>query len=254
MTYMLRGLVLAVALLIGVSTPLAGQQDAVLDHPLSDYGWVIGHGPGIDQAIADWHQEVVGRAASIRAIGHVRWRAGRQFTRWTEELGSPLTLRLLLEHSWPRGPVPPPPSPPGTDQIDVATVRWLHADVRDWTISSEVTDVTLPGDGRDLCIFHTQAGKWPVYLDGGVQGEGNPWVFANIGGQWYGATFEWLRPGQQCKPVITRENIGPHTKQPPLSSWVPQPGELVGFMMSTPARSALRTSNERSNVVLVPWP
>ena len=65
--------------------------------------------------------------------------------------------------------------------------------------------------------------------------------------------MEWLRPGQVCKGV-TQTNIGPHTKKSPLSSWVPTSGEVVGFAMSTPARSALRTSNERTNIVLVTWP
>ena len=140
------------------------------------------------------------------------------------------------------------------DQLDLSQVTWLHANISNWTVSSTVTGVTFPGAGVDMCIFHTQAGQWPTYVDNGVAGEGNPWVFANINGQWYGGTFEWLRPGQQCKVVITRENIGPHVKVSPLSSWVPQSGEVVGFAMSTPARSALRTSNERTNIVLVTWP
>ena len=142
----------------------------------------------------------------------------------------------------------------GGDELNLSQVTWLHANISGWTASSTVTGVTLPGAGGTMCIFHTQAGAWPLYVDNGVEGEGNAWIFANIGGQWYGGTFEWLRPGQQCKPVITRENIGPHVKQSPLSSWVPQSGEVVGVAMSTPARSNLRTSNQRTNVVLVTWP
>jgi hypothetical protein len=142
----------------------------------------------------------------------------------------------------------------GLDEIDPNQITWLHANISDWTVSSTITGVTLPGAGGTMCIFHTEAGAWPLYVDNGVEGEGNAWIFANIGGQWYGGTFEWLRPGQQCKPVITRENIGPHVKQSPLSSWVPQSGEVVGVAMSTPARSNLRTSNQRTNVVLVTWP
>ena len=140
------------------------------------------------------------------------------------------------------------------DEIDPSQVTWLHANISGWTMSSIVTGVRFPSAGSDMCIFHTKAGQWPTYVDGGVAGEGNPWVFANIGGQWYGGTFEWLRPGQPCKPNITRENLGPNVKQSPLSSWVPQSGEAIGFAMSTPARSGLRTSNERSNILLVTWP
>ena len=140
------------------------------------------------------------------------------------------------------------------DEINPSQITWLHADISGWTASSTVTGITFPGAGAEMCIFHTQAGEWPVYSDQGNLGEGNPWVFANINGQWVGGTFEWLRPGQQCKPVITRENIGPHVKLLPLSTWVPQSGELVGFAMSTPARDSRRTSNQRSNIVLATWP
>ncbi|MBI4241518.1 MAG: hypothetical protein HY613_07355 [Candidatus Rokubacteria bacterium] len=98
-----------------------------------------------------------------------------------------------------------------------------------------------------LCIEHSKAGKWPE-----KEGtEGNPWVFAQVGGKWHGATYEWLRPGQTCKGVGT--DIGAYTKKNPLKSWIPAAGEQVGFMVSTPARSSLRTSNERSNVVLLRW-
>jgi hypothetical protein len=62
-----------------------------------------------------------------------------------------------------------------------------------------------------------------------------------------------LRPGQVCKG-ITAANIGGHIKQSPLANWRPRSGEQVGFMVSTLARDANRTSNERTNVVLVRWP
>ena len=105
---------------------------------------------------------------------------------------------------------------------------------------------------QEVCIRHTKANEWPA-LDVPPMLYGNPWVFVRIDGRWLAATFEWMRPGQECKGV-TRLNIGPHTKQSPLSTWVPTSGETVGFAMSTPARSNLRTSNERSNIVLVRWP
>ena len=143
------------------------------------------------------------------------------------------------------------------DEIDPGQITWLHTNVSNWAVTSTVTGVTLPVAGGTMCIFHTKAGQWPVYNDNGNLGEGNPWVFANIGGQWYGATFEWLRPGQQCKAVVTRagrDGLGAHTKSPPMTSWEPQSGEFVGFAMSTRARDGGRTSNERSNIVLKRWP
>jgi hypothetical protein len=129
----------------------------------------------------------------------------------------------------------------------------LHANITNWKVNSTVTGVRFPGGGSQMCIFHTAAGKWPRFRQNGALGEGNPWVFAFINGFWYGGTFEWLRPGQQCKPNITRTNIGPHVKRSPLSRWAPRSGEKVGFAMSTPARDGTRTNNSRSNIVMVTW-
>jgi hypothetical protein len=150
--------------------------------------------------------------------------------------------------------------PVAPDEIDLSEVTWLHADISEWRVTSQVTSVALKPRGKGVGVYHTGAGSWPEYIDGGVRGEGNIWIFGKINGQWYGATCEWLRhhktthKGQEYKPELSRTNIGPHTKQAPLRDWVPKRGETVGFAMSTPARSHLRTSNERSNVVLVAWP
>ena len=40
-----------------------------------------------------------------------------------------------------------------------------------------------------------------------------------------------------------------------MDTWQPKPGELVGYMVTTPARSypEFRTLDERSNIILVPW-
>ena len=152
--------------------------------------------------------------------------------------------------TWPHMDGGEPTTPP-EDEFDLSQVTWLHADISGWAQTSTVTNVQI--SSRDICVKHTMAGKWPVFVNNGTAAEGNPWVFAQIGGQWYGATYEWLRPGQECKGV-TQTNIGPHTKQSPLSSWVPQSGETVGFAMATRSRDNKRTSNERTNVVLVTWP
>ena len=146
-------------------------------------------------------------------------------------------------------------APAAPDEIDTTQINWLHTDIRQWRITSKITNVKLKPD-MGIGIYHTGAGMWPEYIDGGVRGEGNVWIFAKIDGQWHGATCEWLRIGQQYKPVLGRENIGAHTKAEPLKSWVPAHGETVGICMSTPGRSPindLRTSNERSNIVLVRW-
>ena len=145
--------------------------------------------------------------------------------------------------------------------LDPSDVRWLHTDVRGWPVTSHITDVTIRDVPRGgICISHTQANRWQGVIIGTTLLAGNPWVFVEIDGQWYGATYEWLRPGQICKfqaqgagpPSL---EIGPHTKRNPISRWVPKSGETLGFMVSTPARSNDRgSSNERSQIVLVRWP
>ena len=128
-------------------------------------------------------------------------------------------------------PAQPPPSSGGaTDSIDLNSVTWLHTNVSGWAETSRITNVSV--GAPPICIEHTKAGQWPV-KDGL---EGNPWVFVNQGGRWYAATYEWLAPGQTCK-AIHADNIGSHIGIPPLSSWRPQSGELVGFMVSARARS-----------------
>ena len=106
-----------------------------------------------------------------------------------------------------------------------------------------------------VCIDHTKRGRWPAISAPGTIVEGNPWVFAKVNGKWYGATYEWLRPGQKCKYSISASSIGDHIKVSPLKNWKPKSGEQIGLMVSTPARLGPDGPvNERSNVVLRTWP
>ena len=113
----LAGILLAGILLAGCTVAHAQSDDAVLDHPLQDYGWVITHEAALAQAIEDWAQRVTGRQAGVETIAHLRWR-GSVDRSWVEEkLGAPLTMRKLLEEHWPTGDAPPPvtrrtPDPP----------------------------------------------------------------------------------------------------------------------------------------------
>jgi len=139
----------------------------------------------------------------------------------------------------------------GNDELDLSQVSFLHANISSWPASSTITSVSITGS--QVCVRHTKAGKWPVAVLSGVAVEGNPWVVVNRDGRWYAGTYEWLRPGQICKG-ITAANIGGHIKQAPLANWRPRSGEQIGFIVSTLARDANRTSNQRTNVVLVRWP
>jgi len=163
----------------------------------------------------------------------------------------------------PEPPAPPsPPSPPGgNDAIDLRQVVIVKGpgDFANWTVGSTITDVRQ-GNGQ-LCIYHTMLGQWPsvpFFGDPGTLVEGNQWVFAFINGRWYGGAADWYRPGQACKGVDA-QSIGRdafyNPSEEPLHSWVPQPGERVGYGSSTPARAwpDMRTLDHRTNIVIVPW-
>jgi hypothetical protein len=156
-----------------------------------------------------------------------------------------LSISVIVAASEP--PPSPPPSPPSGASFDLRQVVWLDHDVSGWPETSRVTSASI--DDPPICIHHTKAGRWPV-KDGA---EGNPWIFVNLNGRWYGSTFEWLSPGQECK-YVTRDNIGGHIGRSPLTGWRPRSGELVGLMVSARARSGADTVQERSNVVMVRWP
>ncbi|MBX2849970.1 MAG: hypothetical protein KTR16_16715 [Acidiferrobacterales bacterium] len=78
------------------------------------------------------------------------------------------------------------------------------------------------------------------------------WMFAQIGGVWYGATWEYLRVGQVTKSEAA---ISPsHLQIPPMAIY-PRSGEIYGFMVSGITRPGLQYNNarERSNVSLYRW-
>lgn len=152
-----------------------------------------------------------------------------------------------------QNPTDPGPQSSPDDQIDMKQVTIaLGADVRSWAVTS--TMISAAHTGGDLCTNHTKAGRWPAvpFFDTGATVEGNQWFFVNLGGKWYAGANEWLRPGQVCKGIAG--NIGadnfPNT---PLQNWSPSPGELLGVMVSTPARAGQQGTAERSNVVLIRW-
>jgi hypothetical protein len=155
----------------------------------------------------------------------------------------------------PPSAAPPPAAPPSSGSgggstagsIDLNAVKWLHTDVSDWAETSRITNVSI--GNPPICIEHTKAGRWPAR--NGL--EGNPWIFVQLNGRWHAATYEWLASGQTCKGIHAG-NIGSHIGVPPLASWRPRSGELVGLMVSARARAGGDTVSERSNVVMVRWP
>jgi hypothetical protein len=148
------------------------------------------------------------------------------------------------------------------DDFDEDNIVWLHTDVSDWEVTSTVTSAHI--NYEELCVYHTMAGQWPEVLgifreDPDAPMEGNIWIIARIDGVWYAATFDYLRPGGQCKyDGYSPEDEGPGPSTfgaVPLSTWSPRSGEPVYLFVSTIARhEPLGPVHERSDFVELIWP
>ncbi len=135
-------------------------------------------------------------------------------------------------------------------------------DVRDFARTSEITSLEFRPD--NIHLDHTLRGQWPPVVinpaDGTTQ-EATIWVFFAINGTWYGTGGERLRPNQTDKQLTNASDIGPgwlydSNRWGPMTNYVPQVGELVGFMVV--AGSTRSDDNvavqERTGVVLIPFP
>ncbi len=156
----------------------------------------------------------------------------------------------------------PPTAFSDYDDFDENNIVWLHTDVSGWDVTSTVTGTHIDYD--KLCVYHTKAGKWPEVFGIFPEApedpmEGNIWIIARVDGVWYAATFDYLRPGDECKYdgyAPDDEGPGPSTfGAAPLSTWAPQSGEPVYMFMSTVARHGpLGPLNERSDYAPLIWP
>ncbi len=163
------------------------------------------------------------------------------------------TVRLrrvrLLE---PQSSYPPP--------LDLGDVSWLHTDVSGWSQDAELSSVSV--NSSEICLDYDTTNSWDaVTIEEDCDVNANPWVFVyrpdleGEDGQWYGATWEWMRPNVTCKH--SSSVAGDHIKQSPFhssSGWAPSSGETLHFMVSGLARSSERNHEERSNTVEVVWP
>lgn len=138
--------------------------------------------------------------------------------------------------------------------FDLEQVQWLHPNISQW---NETTALSVSFANNLICLDYDKKDEWPlVEIFGSTDVVANAWVFAQQEGQWYGMTFEWLRPGQTCKAMSAVE--GGHIKVAPFdeaSQWAPALCEELYFMVSGLIRSpAYRNVSERSNIVRVTWP
>ena len=146
--------------------------------------------------------------------------------------------------------------------IDLSRVVYVRGpNVANWPRTALVTAVEQDGaDPGPMCIRWENSTFWPdvpFFGDPNFGVYANQWYFANIGGTWYGGAGEWLyRGGSICKNGQGTFTIGPDSGfAPPFNTWAPKVGELVGLMITSPARQypSMRSVDERSQVVLVPW-
>ena len=128
-------------------------------------------------------------------------------------------------------------------------LRWLHTDVSAWPATATLHDVRI---GNRIEMPYDKATVWPGRDHVGAHVNANPWVIVRHKGQWYAATWEWLRFGQQDKAAAALEPG--HIKRRELDDWTPVSGERYGFMVSGLARDHVRNVSERSNVVWTTWP
>jgi hypothetical protein len=158
--------------------------------------------------------------------------------------------------------VPPPSGPSGPAPagfgLGSVTIVGGSPDVRSWPVTSTITSIAFsPGTFH---IDHTKRGQWPGVDIGGALQDSTIWMFENINGRWYGTGGERLRPGQTDKGLTRASDIATgwfyNAFWAPMTGYVPQPGETVGFMIT--AGSTRADSNapvkERSGIVLIPFP
>lgn len=151
-----------------------------------------------------------------------------------------------------------------TVALDLHNVTYVRGpNVADWPQTATIIAVEQDGSAAAngaMCISFSTTDSWPsvpFFGDPTVPVYANQWYIANINGQWYAGSGEWLRPDRGwCKSGQGTNSIGPDGGwDPPMNTWTPRPGDMVGYMITTPARDwpNMATLNERSNVVVQPW-
>ena len=190
-------------------------------------------------------------APALAGTYGLRWQMLQDAVEWFGE-PSPATPVEVID-------APPPVQAP----FDLAQVEIVGSpDVRGWPVTSQITSLAFrPGTFH---IDHSLRGQWPPVVinpDDGTEQEATVWVFFFIGDRWYGTGGERLRPNQFEKELGHASDIGPGwlydaNRWGPMTNYIPQPGELVGFMV---AAGSTRSDDhvavqERTAVVLIPFP
>jgi hypothetical protein len=181
-----------------------------------------------------------------------QWRMLQDAVEWFGELSANLQIEVVAALD-PEGPEE---GNPGDVPFNLEEVIWLHKDVSDWPVTAYLSSVEVTSS--EVCLTYDKANTWPEIIigDDATGVVANPWVFIEEAGQWYAATWEWMRPNQICKNKAAV--AGDHIKKNPFgpdSGWKPESGQQLYFMMSGLARiPGIVNVSERSNIVEVVWP
>ena len=159
-----------------------------------------------------------------------------------------LTLALAAGCAWLKPGTGGDVSSPKHDYPD--GTQFLFVDVGAWPITSTLT---AKRTSTGFWISHTKANVWPVQKSTDGDCNANLWIFANRGGQWKAATWEWAKPSTHDRPI--KGALGAYIKNDAFAprSWSPAKGEKIGIMISGMARAKDRNVSERSNIVWLTW-
>ena len=149
-----------------------------------------------------------------------------------------------------------PPTAKANDAIDPASITWLHVSPAAYRVTATLSNV-------QVYLPQTISWQWTHPYWPGTNTTpsvlGTMWVIGKVDGRWYGAGWEWLTTDLSQATTEAYPGQPPfiQTKASPLNGWYPQPGEEVGFLVSTitPSWDGVANSpNERSPIVVVRWP
>ena len=162
------------------------------------------------------------------------------------------------------------------DGFDFDQITWLHANMKDWNQNSQITAVEFQQNDQgqyngQICIRYNRPESWTdksvslssfdSQLLGVSSGSyaGNASVIMKVSGKYYGGTFDWISSSDSCilKDVSSLaeayaseiKSIGFRVQRPPLEKVALQPGDIIGFMVSSLGRNNVRSDvSERSDI------
>lgn len=164
--------------------------------------------------------------------------------------------------------------------IKDVTVVGANAAVLSWPASAKLESIGIVPNKMQIRTSGTESWRAiDINVNQDSNGDGNPandpdqggtlWVFERINGRWYASGAERLRPYQLNgdKPVADPTQGGLSTligngwlydanRWGPMAGVNPQPGDIVGFMISSGSTRLDYTSAEqqRTDIIACRWP